>query len=92
MAETDKKEDPKLALARQRAASLAKAGPGRNPRQVGQFIKETWTELKKTTWPDRATLSKSTYIVLAFIALTAVWVGIIDFALGRIAAPLFGGQ
>ncbi|HEX5323934.1 MAG TPA: preprotein translocase subunit SecE [Capsulimonadaceae bacterium] len=87
-----KKEDPRVAAARKRAADLAKAagGPGvRNRQSGGQFFKDVWTELKKTTWPDRDTLTKSTYVVLAFIAATGVWVFVINFVLNKITAPLF---
>ena len=87
------REDPRItALRQKRAAAMAKAGPGMNPQQAGQFIRETIAELKKTTWPDRPTLNKSVRIVLAFIVATAVWVGVIDRVLIYLTAPLFGGS
>jgi preprotein translocase subunit SecE len=96
MADDSKKEikkvDPKVAASRKRAADLAKAvggGAGRNRTPTGQFFKEVWSELKKTTWPNRDTLTKSTYVVLAFIGATGVWVFVIDTLLGKIAQPLF---
>jgi preprotein translocase SecE subunit len=88
-AKQGQRDDPRTLAAKQRAAALTRSNPA-TPEQVGQFIKETIGELKKTTWPDQNTLVKSTGIVLAFILLTAVWVGILDFILTRVTAPLFG--
>ena len=85
----DKKEDPRIAQARLRAQALTKSGPGRDPQQMSQFFKETWSELKKTTWPDKPTLTKSTMVVLAFIAATAIWVGLIDYVLTRAGYYIF---
>jgi|SRR5579883_2155347 len=89
----EKKEDPRVAAARKRAADLAKAAgnPGTRTQQSGgQFFKEVWNELRKTTWPDRDTLVKSTYVVLAFIAAAGMWVFVLSYILDKITAPLFG--
>jgi preprotein translocase SecE subunit len=82
-----KPEDPRIAAARERAANLS-SGPSGAPKPPSQFFKETVRELKLTTWPDRPTLEKSVYVVLAFIAATAVFCGIIDFVLGKATAAL----
>lgn len=86
-----KPENPKIAEARRRAAELARAtgGAGRNRQSTSQFFQEVWSELKKTTWPDRETLTKSVYVVLAFIVTTGVWIFVISWLLGRVTAPLF---
>lgn len=84
--EPAKPEDPRVAAAKERAAAMAKASPS----SPGQFVSETLSELKKTTWPDRQTLFKSTYVVLAFITATAIWAGGLDFVMTRVTAPLFG--
>jgi preprotein translocase SecE subunit len=65
-------EDPRVAAARQRMASIT-AGPSGAQKPPSQFFKETWRELKLTTWPDRQTLIKSTYVVLTFIVVTALF-------------------
>lgn len=87
-----KPENPRVAEARRRAAELAKAtgGSGRARQSTGQFFQEVWSELKKTTWPDRDTLTKSVYVVLAFIATTGVWIFVISYVLGQLTKPLFG--
>jgi preprotein translocase SecE subunit len=86
-----KPENPRIAEARRRAAELSRAtgGTGRNRASAGQFFQEVWTELKKTTWPDRDTLAKSVYVVMAFIVTTGVWIFVISYVLGQVMAPLF---
>ena len=54
-----------------------------------QFFQEAWVELKKTTWPNRDVLTKSTSVVLALVAAVAIWVGGIDAILYRYATLLF---
>ena len=80
--------NPRMAEATRRAQSMAKA----NPTSPAQFFQEAWVELKKTTWPDRDVLTKSTTVVLALVVSVAIWVGGIDFLLGKIAAPLFSAS
>lgn len=53
------------------------------------FFREAWVELKKTTWPDRNVLVKSTTVVLALVVAVAIWVGGLDAILSRVMNPLF---
>ena len=73
------------AEAQRRAQSMAKA----QPTSPQQFFQEAWVELKKTSWPNRDVLTKSTSVVLALVLAVAVWVGAIDALLTHLAAPLF---
>ena len=75
------------AEAQRRAQSMAKA----QPTSPAQFFQEAWVELKKTSWPNRDVLTKSTSVVLALVAAVAVWVGVIDVLLTKLAGPLFVG-
>jgi preprotein translocase SecE subunit len=84
--EVKKQQDPRLA---QRAERLAKAGPGAKPADAAAYVKDTRAELKKTHWPDREVLTKSTYVVLMFIVATAIWVGGVDRILGVVTAKIF---
>ncbi len=54
-----------------------------------QFFQEAWVELKKTSWPNRDVLTKSTSVVLALVAAVAIWVGGIDALMNKIAYTLF---
>ena len=75
------------AEAQRRAQSMAKA----QPTSPQQFFQEAWVELKKTSWPTRDVLTKSTSVVLALVVAVAVWVGGLDFVLRKLATPLFNG-
>ncbi len=55
---------------------LARAGKG-----VGKFAKDFKSELKKIVWPDRATVIKSTGVVLAVVAVIGLIIFIIDTGL-----------
>ncbi len=74
-----------LAQAQRRAQTMAT----RKPTDPAQFFREAWVELKKTTWPNREVLTKSTTVVLALVLAVAIWVGGLDFLLGKISTPLF---
>jgi len=76
------------AEAQRRAQSMAKA----QPTSPQQFFQEAWVELKKTSWPNRDVLTKSTSVVLALVLAVAVWVGVIDATLTKLSAPLFNGH
>ncbi len=76
--------NPRLAEAQRRAQSMSK-GAQISP---AQFFEEAWTELKKTSWPNRDTLIKSTTVVLALVVAVAVWVGGLDAVLGAVTTQL----
>lgn len=57
-----------------------------------QFFQEAWVELKKTTWPNRDVLTKSTSVVLALVATVAIWVGSLNYLFDIITAKVFLGR
>jgi preprotein translocase subunit SecE len=85
----DKTEKPnpnsRSAEIQRRAQMMAK----RKPVSPQQFFQEAWVELKKTTWPTRAELTKSTSVVLALVAAVGVWVGVLDILFSRLLNPIF---
>ncbi len=96
----------KAAPAKPAPAKPAAPGPGRlsdvqrraqqmaNKPQVSptQFFQEAWVELKKTTWPNRDVLTKSTSVVLALVATVAIWVGGLNYIFDIITAKVFLGR
>ncbi|MGO8671800.1 MAG: preprotein translocase subunit SecE [Capsulimonadaceae bacterium] len=78
--------NPRLAEAQRRAAALTSG------QRVGaqQFFQEAIVELKKTTWPTREVLQKSTMVVLAFVFASAAFVGTIDFVLSKLFSMIPG--
>jgi preprotein translocase SecE subunit len=89
MADKTVKTNPQQDLDKLKAAQAAKLSQSFSGTSVLQFLKETRTELLKTTWPDKNTTQKSTYIVLAFIAAAAIWEGLIYAGMEKIMARLF---
>ena len=88
----DNTERPKKAAGSAKMDEIqrrAQAIANRKPVGAKQFLEEAWEELKKTKWPDRETLIKSTTVVLALVLSVAVWVGGLDFIFGKLLNPLF---
>lgn len=56
--------------------------------RIGKFFKDVLGELKKVTWPSRKELVSYTLTVLAFVAVMAVIVGVLDFLFGNGVALL----
>lgn len=56
--------------------------------RASRFLRECWLELKKTSWPSYDELKKSTLLVLAAVAVITMWIGGLDFLLGRITQGL----
>ena len=44
------------------------------------FIEESWAELQRVTWPDFEQLKNATWVIIAFSALVALIIWIMDFA------------
>lgn len=83
----DKKPlNPRTADIQRRAQALA----SRKPVGARTFFQEAWVELKKTTWPTRPVLVKSTTVVLGLVIAVALWVGILDQVFSRLLDPVFG--
>ena len=70
----------------------AMAATKRKPVDARTFFQEAWVELKKTTWPTKDVLVKSTTVVLALVLAVAVWTGGLDAIFSRLMNPLFSGQ
>ena len=65
--------------------SLTKAGRrGPTWRGIIEYLRGVREELRKATWPTRAELIRLTQIVLAVIAIVAVYVGALDAVLSWI--------
>lgn len=84
-------ENSMMAQARKRAEQMASSG-SRKSVSPQQFFQEAWVELKKTTWPTRDVLLKSTYVVMALVLAVAVWTGGLDYIFGKVLTPFFLGK
>jgi len=50
---------------------------------IGKYFKEVWAEVKKLTWPTKKELINYCLAVIAFCALMAIIIGLLDFAFGE---------
>ena len=59
--------------------------PMKNPfRSVRVFVRETWDELLKCTWPTWAELRDSTLVVIVAAAILGLFTSISDFSLFQV--------
>lgn len=56
------------------------------------FVKESYGELKKSTWLTRQQAMGSTIVVLSIVSLIAVYISGIDFILSILMRALLGGR
>jgi preprotein translocase subunit SecE len=52
--------------------------------KVGGFLQEFRTEMKKVTWPARKETLSSTAVVIVTVLIIVAFLGLVDFALGKI--------
>ena len=77
--------NPRAAEIQRRAQTMAR----RKPVSPQTFFQEAWVELKKTTWPSRPVLTKSTTVVLALVLAVAIWVGVLNNLFQWALTPIF---
>ena len=56
-----------------------------------QFVKDSISELRKSTWLSRQEVVQSTILVGIVVVLVSAYVGAIDFVLTRILGAIVGG-
>ncbi len=54
------------------------------PQKVSGFLREFKTEMKKVTWPSRKETVSSTAVVIVTVLVIVLFLGLVDYALGRI--------
>jgi preprotein translocase subunit SecE len=57
--------------------------------KILQFLREVRNELKKVSWPSRKETMGSTSVVIILVIIIAIYLGLVDFGLGRIIRLLF---
>ena len=75
-------------LARAQAARPAKGGKGAAGEKKGaaQFLREVRVEMSKVTWPSREELIQSTIVVLIAVAISGVFIAILDAIFSRLVS------
>jgi preprotein translocase subunit SecE len=57
---------------------------------VGQFLRESRSELKKVTWPTPKQTLASTSVVIVVVVVVSLVLGMFDFGLTRIIRLILG--
>ena len=69
----------------------AKAEERSNPVvETRRFLEESWTELRKVTWPDYEQLKNATLVVLAFVILISLVIWLMDVTVRTIINAIMG--
>ena len=59
-------------------------------RRFRQFIKESWSELKKVSWPTRLQVRNLTVLVFAVSFVVGLYITVLDFAFAQLVGRLVG--
>jgi len=59
-------------------------------RNTRTFLEESWTELKKVTWPDRDQLQNATLVVIAFTVAISLVIWLMDSVVRLLVAQIMG--
>ncbi|GAA0177953.1 preprotein translocase subunit SecE [Clostridium sediminicola] len=62
---------------------------GSSSKGLFQFLRELKAEAKRITWPSQTEVKKSAIIVLAFCGVSALLIGLMDFAFGTVFKLIF---
>jgi len=54
------------------------AGPRPGGNRVANFLRASWSELKRVQWPDRRQVAQATGVVLGFVAIAGAYLGLAD--------------
>jgi preprotein translocase subunit SecE len=54
------------------------AGPRPQGNRLANFLRASWSELKRVQWPDRRQVAQATGVVLGFVAIAGAYLGLAD--------------
>lgn len=57
--------------------------------ESGGYLREVWSELRKTVWPTGSELRQMTGVVIVTVVLLGAFLGALDFGLTALLAPLY---
>jgi preprotein translocase subunit SecE len=58
--------------------------------ETRHFLEESWTELRKVTWPDYEQLKNATLVVLLFVVLISIVIWLMDVTVRTIINAIMG--
>ncbi|MBV9800240.1 MAG: preprotein translocase subunit SecE, partial [Solirubrobacterales bacterium] len=63
------------------ALPAPRAVPGN---RLVNFLQGSWRELQRVQWPDRRQVMQATGVVIGFVIVAGVFLGVADWAAGKI--------
>ena len=57
---------------------------------ITRFAQESWSELRKVTWPTWEDLRKSTMVIILFVIMVGILIGIMDFVFSKLLIDVLG--
>ncbi|MGH7666226.1 MAG: preprotein translocase subunit SecE [Candidatus Dormibacteria bacterium] len=61
----------------------------RSETSEGGYLREVWSELRKTVWPTWPELRQMTGVVIVTVVLLGVFLGLVGFGLTTLMKPLY---
>lgn len=58
-------------------------------RRLKQYMIEVWSELKKTTWPNKNEVYGTTVVVIVTVLICAFYLWVVDLLLARGVEKIF---
>jgi preprotein translocase subunit SecE len=58
-------------------------------KRIAEFFQDVKLELKKVVFPSRKEVIGSTWVVIVSVVIAAVFLGIVDMALGKLMTTVF---
>jgi len=58
-------------------------------KRIKEFLQDVKLELKKVVFPSKKEVTGSTWVVITFVLISAIFLGFVDAALGRFMAAVF---
>jgi preprotein translocase subunit SecE len=65
------------------------AGGDRPEPSESGYLREVWSELRKTVWPTWPELRQMTGVVIVTVVLLGAFLGLLDFGLTSMLKPLY---
>lgn len=63
---------------------MSKAQKEGSGNRVKEYVSETKLEMKKVTWPDRASVARASIIILVIVVLTTLYITGVDILFSRL--------
>jgi preprotein translocase subunit SecE len=74
----------RAATARPRRETARRARERGGGSRFGNFLRNSWEELKRVQWPDRRQVAQATAVVIGFVIIIGAYLGAADFVFSKL--------